>query len=131
MEQLNLTLIRVLLKQLCNEPTDEGSISGNGLYDAAKAGREMAEKQKSLRSSLERAISGGVPGSREQQDAVRAHHQLLVDKGIAEIVAIDMKPRRDVPTLVPTEHGRMWCRYAYEDEQWEQHIEELRLLLTS
>lgn len=129
MEQLDLTLIRILLKQLCKEPTDEESISGNGLYDAAKAGREMAEKQKSLRSSLERAISGVAPGSREQRDVVRAHHQLLVDKGLAEIVVINMQPRRDVPVLVPTDHGTIWCRYAYDDQQWEQHIEELRSIL--
>lgn len=129
MEQLDVTLIRILLEQLCKEPTDEGSISGNGLYDAAKAGREMAETQKSLRSSLERAILGVAPESRG--DAVEAHRKLLVDKRIAEIVPIDMKPRRDVPTLVPTGHGRKWCRYAYDDQQWEQHMEELRLLLTS
>lgn len=127
MELLDLTLIRLLLKQLCNDSTDEGSISGNGLYDAAKAGREMAEKQKSLRSSLERATLGVAPGSRE--DAVEAHRKLLVDKRIAEIVSIDMKPRRDVPTLVPTDHGRKWCRYAHDDQQWEQHVDELRSIL--
>lgn len=107
MEQLDLTLIRILLEQLCKEPTtDEGSISAPGLFDF-----------------------GAAPGYGGQRDAVKAHHELLIDKGIAEVVPINMEPRRDLAILVPTEHGRIWCRYAYDDQQWEQHIEELRSIL--
>jgi hypothetical protein len=106
MEQLDLTLIRILLKQLCKEPTDEGSISANALFDF-----------------------GVAPGYGEQRDAVRAHHELLIDKGIAQVGRIHMKDRRDIAILEPTEHGKIWCRYAYDDQQWEQHMEELRSIL--
>lgn len=107
MEQLDLTLIRILLKQLCKELTgNEAGVSANAVFDF-----------------------GAAPGYGEQRDTVRAHHELLINKGLVQVGRIHMKHHPDFAVLEPTEHGRAWCQYAYDDQQWEQRMEELRSLL--
>ena len=104
---MDITLIRILLKQLCKEPlSGEVGMSANAVFDW-----------------------GAALGYDEQRESVRTHHELLVSKGIAKVGRINMKHHDDFAVLEPTEQGRIWCRYAYDDQQWEQHREELRLLL--
>jgi hypothetical protein len=109
MENLDLELLRILLKQLCKEPAgDEKGMSANAVFDF-----------------------GAAPGYDKQRDVVRTHYELLVDKGFAQVGRIHMKHHPDFAVLEPTEHGRIWCRYAYDDREWEQHVEEFRSILIS
>ena len=106
---MDITLVRILLKQLCKQPTgDENGMSANAVFDW-----------------------GFAPGYDEQRESVRTHNELLVSKGIAQVERLRMKHHDDYAVLTPTEDGRIWCRYAYDDQQWEQHSDELRLLLTA
>lgn len=107
MENIDGDLIRILVGQLCRRSTlHEFGMSPSAVFDW-----------------------GAAPGYEEQREAVRAHNQLLLDKGIAEIGRIKSKNRSDFAVLEPTETGMAWCRYAHDDQQWEQHVDDLRRLL--
>lgn len=110
MENLDFALVRILVKQLCRPSTygDAGELSPNAVFDWEEA-----------------------PGYEEQRETVRTHNELLVRKRIARIERIQMNPRPDFAVLKPTDEGKIWCRYARDDEQWERHGERLRALLTS
>jgi|SRR5215213_441258 len=108
-EPMDITLLRILLKQLCKQSIgDAAGISAKAVFDW-----------------------GSAPGYDEQRDTVRAYHELLVSKELATVERIrsTYPHHADFAVLMPTQLGRIWCRYAYDDQEWERHAEELRSLL--
>lgn len=106
---MDIPLVRILLKQLCTRPAgDDEEFSSKAVFDWEAA-----------------------PGYEDQRESVRTHYELQISKGIAEVGRIHMKHHPDFAVVELTERGRTWCRYAHDDEQWEQHTEELRSLLSS
>jgi hypothetical protein len=102
-------LIRILVRQRCRRSTlFEGEMSGHAVFDR-----------------------GAAPGYQEQREVVKAHNQLLLDRGIAEVGRIESRNHPDFAVLEPTESGMHWCRCAHDDDLWEQHVDDLRQLLTA
>lgn len=109
MQRIDLDLVRILIRQLCKLPTEEGGpMHPYGVSDF-----------------------GAAQGYAEARESVRAHNGLLVEKGIARVERIQMTYHPGSAVLMPTEKGTLWCRRAHDDDRWEASREELESLLNS